>query len=125
MTTPAAKPSGEIKLELPADDPRFTPLVRRLATEYWEVVQRNAERVGFPIVRAWVEVDVDMDEETWFPFTVHSPVTHEEAWAFRDELGPDLDRWVAQLAPEARELIWLVSLAVVGLKRRQRARNGA
>ena len=123
MSTPAATPAGEIHLEI-EDDPRMTPLVQRLAQEYWEIVRSNAERVGFPIARAWVRVDVDMDDVTWFPFTVHSPVTHEEAWAFRSDIGPEVDQWVAQLAPEDREMCWLVSLWIVGLDRRHWPRNG-
>ncbi len=122
MTT--TTPTSEIHLEI-EDDPRITPLVRRLAQEYWEIVRSNAERVGFPIARAWIRVDVDMDDVTWFPFTVHSPVTHEQAWAFRRDIGPEVDHWTAQLAPEDRELSWLISLWIVGLDRRHWPRNGA
>ena len=41
MVSTAPRPASEIELEWPLDDPRLTPLIRRLATEYWEIVQRH------------------------------------------------------------------------------------
>lgn len=125
MVSTAPKSASEIELELPLNDPRFTPLVHRLATEYWQIVQRNAERIDFPILRAWVDVDVDMEDVTWFPFTVHSPVTHDEAWAFQCSISAEAQRWIDQLDPAAQLARELVALGIVGVKDRQRARNGS
>ena len=124
MSTPAAGPADEIRLEI-EDDPRMTPLVQRLAQEYWEIVRSNAERVGFPIARAWVRVDVDMEDVTRYLFTVHSPVTHERAWAFHRSLRLDVTRWDEQMATADREVGRRLALWVVGLKRAQSDSNGA
>ena len=124
MVSTTPRSASEIELELPLDDPRFTPLFQRLATEYWQIVQRNAEQTEFPILRAWVDVDVDMEDVTWFPLTVHSPVTHDQAWAFQRSMSSDVQRWVDQLDPEARAVDGLVALGIVGVKDRQRTRNG-
>lgn len=125
MTTAASRATGELKLELPLDDPRFTPLIKRLATEYWQIVQRKAERSGFPIERAWVTADVDREGVTWFPFTVQSSVTRAEAWAFHRSLNVDVASWDEQLTPVEREVGTRLMLWVVGLDRTRSSADGA
>lgn len=123
MSRAALRTPQQIELELP-DDPRATPLVRRLAAQYWEIVQRTAVRDGFPISRAWLEVDVDADAVTWFPLTVHAQVTHEQAWEFRRSMSTEVDRWIEQLDASEQDVRGLIALAIIGLKRPRRPRNG-
>ncbi len=110
---------------MPLDDTRFTPLVQRLATEYWQIVQRKAERSGFPIERAWVTADVDREGVTWFPFTVQSSVTRPEAWSFHRSLHADVASWDELLTPAERAVGVRLMLWVVGLDRTRSAANGA
>lgn len=123
MVSTAPRPASEIELELPLDDLRFTPLFQRLATEYWQIVQRNAEQTEFPILRAWVDVDVDMEDVTWFPLTVHSDTSRDEAWAFQRSIGADVQRWIDQLEPKARAMRFLVALGIVGVNKQCEQRS--
>ena len=125
MTTATAKPGREIELELPDDDPRLTPLVRRLATEQWDIVRSQARRKRVPIERAWMDVYVDPGEITWFYVAVHSPVTRREAWGFQGSLDADLRAWYEGLSSEERDLSALISFTVVGLHHGEPSDNGA
>lgn len=117
MVSTTPRPASEIELELPLDDPRLTPLVQRLATEYWQIVQRHADETGFPIVCAWVDVDVDMEGVTRFPLTVHSDTSHSEAWAFHSRtISPDVQSWSDQLDPVDYQASLRVILGIVGLR---------
>ena len=107
------------------DDARLTPLFCRLATAYWRIVQTRADEVAFPILRAWLSVDVDTEGVTWFPFSVHSDTTHDEAWEFQRSIGPDVQRWIDQLEPGERKARELVSLLIVGLRERRGAASDA
>ena len=117
MVSTTPRPASEIELELPLDDPRLTPLVQRLATEYWQIVQRHAVQTGFPIVCAWLESYVDLEDVTCFPLTVHSDTSHAEARDFeRNVIGPDVQHWSDQLDPAELQQSLRVILAIVGLK---------
>ena len=121
MVQASVRPAREIELEMNLDDARLTPLFCRLATAYWRIVQTRADEVAFPILRARISVDVDMDGVTWFPFSVHSDTTHEEAWGFQRSIGPAVQRWIDQLEPGERKARELVSLLIVGLRDRRGA----
>ena len=121
MVQASVRPAREIELEMNLNDARLTPLLRRLATAYWRIVQTRADEAAFPILRARISVDVDMEGVTWFPFSVHSDATHDEAWAFQRSIGPDVQRWIDQLEPGERKARELVSLLIVGLRERRGA----
>ena len=117
MVSTPPKPASEIELELPLDDPRLTPLVQRLATEYWQIVQRHAVQTSFPIVCAWLESYVDLEDVTYFPLTVHSDTSHAEAWDFEcNVIGPDVQHWSDQLEPAELQASYRIILAIVGLR---------
>lgn len=65
MPDTAVNPTSEVELKLP-DDPRVTPLVRRLATENWEIYRDGALRCGMPIVAAWMDIYVGREDRTLF-----------------------------------------------------------
>ena len=125
MVQSSVRPAREIELEMNLDDARLTPLFCRLATAYWRIVQTRADEVAFPILRARISVDVDSDGVTWFPFSVHSDATHDEAWAFQRSIGPDAQRWIDQLEPGERKARELVSLLIVGLRERRGAASSS
>ena len=99
------------------DDARLTPLFCRLATAYWRIVQTRADEVAFPILRARISVDVDMEGVTWFPFSVHSDQRMTKRFQRRAPMAA-LDRPAEPGERKAREL---VSLLIVGLRDRRGA----
>jgi len=124
MPDTAVNPTSEVELKLP-DDPRVTPLVRRLATENWEIYRDGALRSGMPIVAAWMDIYVDREDRTLFFVPVHCDVTFEESWDFRRSLNSRVEAWFHGLSPAEREVAGLIPVNVVGLKRDDGRANGA
>ena len=99
----AVKPASEIEFDTSLEHPALTPLVRRLAGEYWTIVQRRAEEAGLLLRSARLVVDHDVEDATWVVLKVRAGASFEETMAFWRSLGPDVERWVAQMDPKSRE----------------------
>ena len=117
MAEVTAQPARCIKLECPTDDPLITDAVRRLAQEYWQIIQRHAEARELLICRAWLESSIDLEEVTWFPMAVHCDATPEEAREFHLATDGDVKCWADELSPELLEISRRIYPVVVGLNR--------
>ena len=117
MAEVTAQPARYIKLECPTDDPLITDAVRRLAQEYWQIIQRHAEARELLICRAWLYSSVDLEEVTWFPMPIHCDATPEEAWELHLDTDDDVGAWKDTLTPTLRSISRRISPSVVGLNR--------
>jgi len=124
MPDTAVNPTSEVELKLP-DDPRVTPLVRRLATENWVIYRDGALRSGMPIVAAWMDIYVDREDRTLFFVAIHCDATRRETWDFRDSLSHLTQAWFDGLSGEELEVASLIPFTVAGVKRDKRVVNGA
>ena len=124
MPDTAVNPTHRVELRL-AEDPRVTPLVRRLASGYWEIVRNAAVRSGVPIIAAWMDIYVDREGETLFFVAVHCDLTLQEARSFRRDLGPATQAWFEDLASGDRDAAALIPFTIVGTKRDDGRVNGA
>lgn len=124
MPDTAVNPTSEVELKLP-NDPRVTPLVRRLATENWEIYRDGALRSGMPIVAAWMDIYVDREGRTLFFVAVHCDASRQETWDFRDSLSHLTQAWFDGLSDEELEVASLVPFTFAGLKRDHTVVNGA
>ncbi len=123
MPDTAVNPTHGVEFTLP-DDPRVTPLVRRLSTEYWEIVRSRAIRSGVPIVAAWMDIYVDREGATLFFVAVHCDLTQQESRKFKHGLGSATQAWFEGLTSAEREVAALIPFTVVGLKRDVAQVNG-
>ena len=104
------------RLDMNLDDPRLTPLFRRLATVLCGSFKPERTRSPSRSSRARISVDVDSGGVTWFPFSVNSDATHDEARAcLSAALAQDVQRWIDQLEPGERKARDLVSGLIVGI----------
>ena len=114
--TPAAT-TTDVQLDDSAEHEGLTPLMRRLAAEYWEMVRARAAEQGLPIVRAFLSPFTDMDDRHVVFIAVHFDATDKQARALQYGLGAEHYRWHMQLDPEAKETNMRLSLVAVGLRR--------
>ena len=114
--TPAAT-TTDVQLDDSAEHEGLTPLMRRLAAEYWEMVRARAAEQGLPIVRAFLSPVTDMDDRHVVFIAVHFDIPDEQAISFQLGLGAEHYRWHMQLDPEAQETNMRLSLVAVGLRR--------
>ena len=124
MPDTAVNPTSEVELKLP-DDPRVTPLVRRLAIENWEIYRDGALRSGMPIGAAWMDIYVDREDRTLFFVAIHCDATRRETWDFRDSLSHLTQAWFDGLSGEELEVASLIPFTFAGVKRDKRVVNGA
>ena len=121
----AAATKADVQLDASAEHEALTPVMRRVANEYWEIVRDHAAEQGLPIVRAWLSPYIDMEDNRLVHLVVHFDVTREQALAFGCETDPDHHRWEAQLDAEAREASRRLWLMVAGLRRTEASVHGA
>ncbi|MDE2986570.1 MAG: hypothetical protein OXT70_00775 [Chloroflexota bacterium] len=124
MPDTAVNPTSEVELKLP-DDPRVTPLVRRLAIENWEIYRDGALRSGMPIVAAWMDIYVDREDRTLFFVAIHCDATRQETRDFRDSLSHLTQAWFDGLPEDEYEVASLIPFTFAGVKRDEQAVNGA
>ena len=118
------RPAREVELDTSLEHPAQTPLVRKLAGEYWAIVQSRAEEAGLPLRSARLTVDHDIEDVTWVTVKVRVGAPFDETMAFWDSLAPDVSQWVAQMDPESREAKRLVLLDLPWIGASSFARNG-
>lgn len=124
MPDTAVNPTSEVELKFP-DDPRVTPLVRRLANENWEIYRDGASRCGMPIVAAWMDIYVDREDRTLFFVAIHCDATRDEARDFRESLSHLTQAWFDGLPEDEYEVASLIPFTFAGVKRDNRVANGA
>lgn len=124
MPDTAVNPTSEVELKLP-DDPRVTPLVRRLAIENWEIYRDGALRSGMPIVAAWMDIYVDREDRTLFFVAIHCDATRQETREFRGSLRHLTQAWFDGLSGDELQVASLIPFTFAGLKRGSRVVNGA
>ena len=126
--TPTRTPTAtttDVQLDDSAEHEALTPLMRRLAREYWEMVRARAAEQGLPIVGAWLSPYVDMEQNRIVHLVVHFDTTREQAWKFRRELSDEHYRWHMQLDPEAQETNMRLFWTATGIRRAGESANGA
>ena len=106
----------DVQLDDSAEHEALTPLMRRLAREYWEMVCARAAEQGLPIVRAWLYAYVDLEHTRIVHLVVHFDTPDEQALSFRRELSGELYRWHMQLDPEAQETNMRLFWVAVGIR---------
>ena len=114
--TPTATTTN-VQLDDSAEHEGLTPLMRRLAAEYWEMVRARAAEQGLPIVRAFLSPYTDVEDRHVVFLAVHFDATEEQARALQYGLSAEHRRWRMQLGPEAHETNMRLSLVVAGLRR--------
>ena len=120
-TATATKP--DVLLDDSAEHEAITPLMRRLAREYWEIIRARAAEEGLPIVKAWLSGHIDMEGTHTVSVVVHFDVPDIQAIRF----NPNLDaywRWYAQLDPEAQEACSRLFLLAAGIPPTSESANG-
>ena len=121
----AAATKTDVQLDASAEHEALTPVMRRVANEYWELVRDHAAEQGLPIVKAWLSPYIDMEDNLLVHLVVHFDIPDEQARAFRRGTDPDHRRWEAQLDAEAREASRRLWLMVAGLRRTEASAHGA
>ena len=111
------------ELDDSSEHPALTPLMRRLALEYWEIVRAKAEEQGLLIVEAWLSPRWDMEDGPVVFLAVHMDCSPERADDFHRSLNPDYDLWKSKLDEEELEAAVWIPLAPVGVAKA--AVNGA
>ena len=117
-TATATKP--DVLLDDSAEHEAITPLMRRLAREYWEIIRARAAEEGLPIVKAWLSPYIDMEDTRLVYIVVHFDIPYIQAIRFH----PDYSRWYAQLDPEAQEACSRLWMMPVGVRRDGESSNG-
>lgn len=112
-----SKTTANVQLDASAEHEALTPLMRRLAGEFWEIVRARAAEQGLPIVRAWLWPYIDMEDIPLVHLVVHFDVADEQVRVFHRGLSPDRNRWHSQLAAEEQEANMRLWLTAVGLRR--------
>ena len=99
----ATAPTTDVELDDSAEHEALTPLMRRLAREYWEIIRARAAEEGIPIDLAWLSPYTDSEGFHMVYLVVHLDVSPREGWAFQQELVDEFERRRMQLDPETRE----------------------
>ena len=121
----AAATKTDVQLDASAEHEALTPVMRRVANEYWEIVRTHAAEQGLPIVKAWLSPYIDMEDIPIVHLAVHFDIPDEQARAFRRETDPEHRRWESQLDAEAREASRRLWLMVAGLHEAEASVHGA
>ena len=124
-TRAAAATKTDVQLDDSAEHEALTPLMRRLAREYWEMVRARAAEQGLPIVWATLWPYIDLEHTRIVHLVVHFDAPDEQALAFRRELSDEHYRWHMQLDPEAQETNMRLFWTAVGIRRAGESANGA
>ena len=111
------------ELDDSSEHPALTPLMRRLAREYWEIVRAKAEEQGLLIVKAWVSPYWDMEDSPVVFIAVHMGCSPERAAAFHYSLNAAHDLWKSRLDTEEIEVAANLAMVPVGVAKA--AVNGA
>ncbi len=111
------RPQAGAELDDSSEHPALTPLMRRLARQYWEIVKAKAEAQGIPIVAAWLSPFFDREEGSVVFLAVHMVCSPEQADAFHHSLNPDYDLWKSRLDAEEDEVAADLALVPVGVAR--------
>ena len=112
----AAATKADVQLDDSIEHEALTPLMRRLAGEYWEIVRARAGEQGLPIERAWLDPYIDVEGVPYVYVAVHFAAPHEQVRAFHHGLNDDHRRWYLQLDPEAQVATTRLSLTAVGIR---------
>ena len=91
-------------LDTSFEHPALTPRMRQLAGELWAIVQAKAVAKGFPITKAWLSADTDIEGITWVRVLARCDAPSAETLMFQHGLRPEYSQWVAQLDDESQEL---------------------
>ena len=75
------------ELDDSSEHPALTPLMRRLALEYWEIVRAEAEEQGLLIVKAWLSPRWDLEDGPVVFLDVHLDCSPERAATFHHSLN--------------------------------------
>ena len=117
------RPQTGAELDDSSEHPALTPLMRRLARQYWEIVKAKAEAQGIPIVKAWLSPRWDMEDGPVVTLAVHLDCSRERASVFHHSLNPDYDLWKSQLDDEELEAAVWIPLSPEGVAKS--SANGA
>ena len=107
----------DVQLDDSAEHEALTPLMRRLAAEYWEMVRARAAEQGLPILEAFLSPYTDVEDRHVVSLAVHFDATDEQARALFYGISDEHRRWRMQLGPEAKDASRRLSLVAVGLRR--------
>ena len=121
--TATAAPTTDVELDDSAEHEALTPLMRRLAREYWEIIRARAAEEGLPIVWAGLWPQIDLEDTHIVSVVVHFDVPYIQAIRFNPERD-EYDRWYAQLDPEAQEASMRVFFTAVGTPPARKSANG-
>ena len=99
-----AKSTKDVMLDTSCEHPALTPTMRRLAGELWALVQAKAVAKGFPITKAELRADTDVEGITWVSVAAWCDAPSDRAFAFHHGLDPEYTQWIEQLDDEHREL---------------------
>ena len=124
-TRTATATIADVQLDDSVEHEALTPLMRRLAGEYWDIVRTRAAEQGLPIVWAGLWPYIDMENVRIVHLVVHFDVPDEQARAFFRGLNGEHYRRHMQLDPEAQEVNRRLSLLPVGIRREGKSANGA
>ena len=99
-------------LDASMEHPALTPLVRRLASELWEIVRAKAEAEGLPIEEARLRghTDVEGVDEAYVVVLCSAPA--ERTFAFHRGLSKDRKRWRDGMDAESREAAIAIGLDI-------------
>ena len=118
------RPASEVELDTSLEHPALTPLMRRLADEYWAIVKSRAEEAGLPLRSARLAIDHDIEDVVWVLVKVRVGAGFEETRAFHRSIGPDVERWIARMDTESREAMRRLMLDLPWMASPSFARNG-
>ena len=121
----ATATKADVQLDDSVEHEALTPLMLRLAREYWEIVRARAEEQALPIAKAWLDPYTDVEGYRLVHLVVHLDASDEQARAFHHGLNGDRRRWRVQLDPEAQQASMRMALVPVGLRSRWTSANDA
>ena len=120
ITAPA-----DVHLDTREEHPALTPVMRRVAESYWEIVRAKAAEQGLPIDKAWLSPYVDLEGTHVVFLVVHLDALAERVSAFHHGLDPERQRWYAELDASEQEASLRLALRPVGLRGREVPVHGA
>ena len=112
----ATATKADVQLDDSVEHEALTPVMRRVAREYWEIVRARAEEQGLPIEWAGLWPYIDVEGFPLVHLVVHFAVPDEQVRAFHHGLNDDHRRWYLRLDPEAQEASRRLFLTAVGIR---------
>ena len=112
----ATATKADVQLDDSVEHEALTPVMRRVAREYWEIVRARAEEQALPIAKAWLDPYTDVEGYRLVHLVVHFDVPDEQVRAFHHGLDGEHYRMRTRLDAEGQEASMRLFLTAVGIR---------